>query len=154
MDVSNVRTESGALVNLRFAGDRVEVREISPARQRALRACAGGLLLGTGLAAVAANAGLFGIRGLPVVLWIVAAAVLAGGVVGGGLWWLVVSRRDGRRGVSTIEASSVVNARSRAENGLVTVALELADSPDREFSAVGHAGTQLSARFGEVLSAT
>ena len=154
MDVSNVRTESGRLVTLRFGDDRVEVHEISPARQRALKAFAGGLIVGIGLAAVAVNAGDRGFSGLHIVLWIVTAVVLLGGLVGGGVWWLVLARRDRKRGPSTIDAASVVGARSSAENGLVTVALQLADGADREFSAVGHAGTLLSARFGEVLSAT
>ncbi|WP_249998780.1 hypothetical protein [Actinoplanes sp. M2I2] len=151
MMVPHVTTEAGRSVKLRFDDDRVEVRPVSEARQRAVRACAGGLLLGFGLAAVAVNAGDRGITGLDLALWVaVGVAVLA--AAGGAVWWFLVDRRDRRHPGEMIATSSVSDARSTAEAGQVTVSLQLADGAERSFSAVGHSGALLSAAFSRLLT--
>ncbi|WP_127506181.1 hypothetical protein [Actinoplanes solisilvae] len=153
MRVANVRTGAGNLVNLRFMPDRVRVQQINAVRQRAARTCAGGLLLGASLAAIAVNAGSRGLDGVRLGFWIAAAVVVLVGVVGGGAWWLVLAARDRGERTSTILASSIAGARSTVTDGEVTVALALADEPDQTFAVNGHAGTVLSAEFGKLVSA-
>ncbi|WP_250036347.1 hypothetical protein [Paractinoplanes maris] len=148
MKVLHVTTGTGQSVTMRFADGHVAVHEVSPARPRAVRACAGGLLIGFGLAAVAVNAGDRGITGLDVALWI-AVALTVVAAVGGAIWWFLIERSDRRRPPEVITASSVVNARSTAD---VTVTLELADGSERSYSAVGHAGTLLSTGFSRLLA--
>jgi len=165
--VTNVRTETGDLVTLRFAPDRVQVQRTVPARQRAARACAGGLIAAAGLAAVAANAGNSGLDVVRLVFWIAAAVVVLVGVVGGGVWWLLLATRGRADRTSAILASSVLGAQSTTADGAVTVSLTLAaearltpdaapagmlaDAPTRTFTAAGHAGSVLSTEFGRLL---
>jgi hypothetical protein len=151
--LSNVRTEGDELVTLRFAPDGVQVERNVPARQKAARICAGGLILGAGLVAVAASADSRGIDALRLGSWIAAAVVVLIGVVGGGLWWLLLALRGRSEQTSAIPASSVLSARSEVANGQVTVSVKLAGEPDRAFTASGHAGTVLSTQFGRLLSA-
>ncbi len=146
-------TEAGQLVTLQFADGRVEVQEVSAERQRALKLCAGGLLLGIGVGAVAANAGGRGITGLDLGLSILSALLLAG-FLAGAAWWFVLAARDKRRPAEAITAPDVVSAQSKAGQGQVTVTLNLADGRDRSFSATGHSGATLSARFSEFMSRT
>ncbi|MBM2620896.1 hypothetical protein JIG36_35885 [Actinoplanes sp. LDG1-06] len=152
MKVPHVSTETGQSVTLQFGPEQVEVHETSPARPRAVRACVGGLLLGTGLAAVAVNAGDRGFAGLDLALWVLVALALAA-TAGGGVWWFLLARRDRRRTPYVISPATVVNARSSAEAAQVTVSLQLEDGGERSFAAVGHAGAQLSAGFSRLLSA-
>lgn len=173
--VTNVRTEAGDLVTLRFAPDRVQVQRTVPARQRAARACAGGLIAAAGLAAVAANAGNSGLDVVRLVFWIAAAVVVLVGVVGGGVWWLLLATRGRADRTSAILASSVLGAQSTTADGAITVSLTLAaearltpdaearltpdaapagmlaDAPTRTFTAAGHAGSVLSTEFGRLL---
>ncbi|MBL7259519.1 hypothetical protein [Paractinoplanes lichenicola] len=151
MKISHVTTESGRPVTLLFGAEQVEVREVSQARQRAVRACAGGLILAAGLALVAVSAGDRAIPGLDTGLWIAAGVALLAALAGAA-WWFVVARRERGATAEIIQAASVVDAKSRSEPPKVTVSLTLAEGGERQFEAVGHAGALLSAGFGRLLS--
>jgi hypothetical protein len=153
MNVPRVRTEAGKLVTLRFLDGRVEVHETSVGRQRAAKACAGGFILASGLALVAANAGDRGIKGLGLGLWIACATIFGVGVLGGLAWWLIAVAQDRGRGpAATITPAGVQSAQSSTDNGEITVSLRLADGDDRTFAAVGHSGALLANQFGHLLS--
>ena len=148
MRLARVRTETGEWVSLEFAPGTVEVREISPVRQRAARVCGGSLVVAFSLAAVAMNSDNRGVPVLGPVLWIAAVVVALLGGLGAGSWWLVSGRGEGR---SVIPASSVTAARSAVDAGEVTVTVTTADGPERTFSVAGHAGTVLATEFGRLL---
>jgi hypothetical protein len=144
-------TTGGRPVTLQFEADRVAVHQVSPARPTAVKVCAGGLLLGFGLTAVASNAGDRGITGLDVALWAVVGLALVA-ALGGAVWWFLIDRRDRARPAEVIAASSVVDARSTSEASGVTVSLQLTEGEERSFRAVGHPGSLLSAAFSRLLA--
>lgn len=147
-----MRTETGRLVTLEFGPDEVAVHDVRPARQQSAKAGAAGLLLAFSLALVATTATGRGPSWLEPALWITTGVVLAGALAGL-VWWLVTIAQDRGAGpASTIAPTSVLSARSEADNGEVTVTLERADGPDRTFTAVGHSGALLANQFAQLLT--
>jgi hypothetical protein len=151
MAVMQARTESGGTVTLEFGDDAVQVRTISPVRQRALRLLCGLVFVAFGTGAVAVNIDTQASSAVGRWVW-VAAGVLALGCVGAAVRWLVEVVRDGRRPAGVITAADVAEGRSAMKEGLVTVTLTLAAGGERSFSALGYRGNLLADEFGTLLT--